>query len=833
MKTASTAPTKDRPVRVPKTPSTTSVPESSAPYVGRPMRRVEDGRLLRGQGRFVDDLRPFVRTHDAAIVRSPHPHAKILSIDAGRALALPGVVAVLTGADVAEWCEPFPVGVEPDVRYFPLAIDRARFVGEAVAVVVAQDRYVAEDAAALVDVDYEPLPAVVDPEKALEPNAPRLHDNLPDNIGCHRLLSYGDVDGAFAAAEHVVRKRIRYPKYGSTPLETYGVIARHDPAENSYEVWSNFQGPFTMHAVVAKSLRISGNKLRFLVSADSGGAFGIKTSMFPYIALISLAARKAGVPVRWIEDRIENLSASSSGTDRAAELEAAVDADGRIDAVRMRLVDNVGAYLRAPEPGCLFRPLGNQVGPYAFRNIEVDAYAVMTNKSPTGPNRGYGCQQLYFGLERLVEEIATTLGLDPIEVRRRNLIPSDAFPYQTPTGGIYDSGDFEKVLDGALELAEYEQLKDRRQRERDAGRLFGIGVAAVVDPSVSNMGYVTIGYSPERRAKSLTKSGASDNAAITVGPRGYVTVLINTVPEGQGHETAVTQLVADELGIEPDQIRVIADFDTNTRAWGISTGSYSSRFASVGASAVIAACRRIREKMVAIAAAVLESEPATITVANGSFSLAGDPERAISFRRVAGLAHWNPLALPDGMEPGLQASCMWGFDSARPPDDQDRVNSSQTYGFCVDVVAVSIDTHTCEVKIENYTSFHDAGKIINPQIVEGQVHGAIVHGIGGALYEEMAYDDDGQFLCSTFMDYLCPTASDVPDFRVGHIETLSPINLSGAKGVGESSTMSAPVAIANAVNDALAPLGLGIEELPITPDKIWRLLHEAPKRTTS
>jgi 2-furoyl-CoA dehydrogenase large subunit len=790
------------------------------------MRRVEDGRLLRGQGHFVGNLRPFARTHDAAIVRSPHPHARILSIDPERSLRLPGVVTVLTGTDVAAWCDPFPVVVEPEVRYFPLAIDRARFVGEPVAVVVAEDRYVAEDAAALMAVEYEPLPAVVDPERALATDAPRLHENLPDNIACHRDLRYGDVEAAFATAGHVVRKRIRFPKYGSTPLETYAVIARHDATDNSYEVWTNFQGPFMVLGLVAKALRIPEHRLRFLIPPDSGGAFGIKISMFPYIALISLAARKAGVPVRWIEDRGEHLAASSSGTDRSAELEAAVDAEGRIQGVRMRLVDNVGGYIRAPEPGCLFRPLGNQVGPYAFRNLEVDAFAVMTNKSPTGPNRGYGCQHLYFGLERLVEEIAKTVQLDPIEVRRRNFIPHDAFPYETPTGGVYDSGDFQSALEGALELAGYEDLLERRRQERESGRLFGIGVATVVDPSVSNLAYVTIAYSPERRAKALPRSGASENAMITVDPSGNATVVINTVPEGEGHETAVTQLVADELGIDPGQIRVVADFDSSARAWALSSGSYSSRFASVAASAVIGAARRIREKMVAIAAHMLKADPESISVSRGGFVVDGHPDTALSFARVAGLAHWNPHALPEGMEPGLQASCMWGFDSARPPDAEDRVNSSQTYGFCVEVVAVSIDPRTCRVEIESYTSFHDSGRILNPLIVEGQVHGAITHGIGGALYEEMAYDDEGRFLSPTLMDYLCPTASDVPEFRLGHIATPSPINLTGSKGVGESSAMSAPVAIANAVNDALAPLGLVIDELPITPDKIWRLLHQ-------
>src|SRR5918996_2594655 len=454
---------------------------SSAGWIGKSVTRVEDGRLLTGRGNFIDDHPPVANLCHAAIVRSPHAHARILGYDVTAARAMEGVVGVITGADVAAACKPFGVGVAAPAHYYPAATDKARFVGEPVALVVARDRYLAEDAAEVVAVEYEPLPVVVDPERALEPGAPILHEKVGSNLAGHRRLVYGDPDRAFADADVVVRERFRFPKYGSTPIETYGVVARWDALDGVLTVWSNFMGPFIMHPLVARVLGLPENRLRFIVPADIGGSFGIKSSIYPYLALVGPAAMKLGVPVKWIEDRREHLLASSSGTDRIAWREVAARRDGTILGMRFKWLDNVGGYIRSPEPGCSFRPTGNFVGPYRFQNLEVDASVVMTNKSLTGPNRGYACGHLYFETEGMMDRLPDALGVDPVEGGRRNFIAPSALPYRTPTGGLYDSGDYPAAFEKALELAKYEELRHQPARAPPGGPRFCVGLAPAVD----------------------------------------------------------------------------------------------------------------------------------------------------------------------------------------------------------------------------------------------------------------------------------------------------------------------------------------------------------------
>ncbi len=743
-------------------------------WIGQPVKRVEDARLLSGRGNFIDDLTPCANVHHAAIVRSPHAHARILGYEVSAALAMEGVVGVITGEDVARLTKPFSVGVTAPASYYSLATDKARFVGEPVAVVVARNRYLAEDAAEAVIVRYEPLPAVVDVERALEPDAPVLHEAVGSNLAGHRRLVYGDPDRAFAEAEIVIRERFRYPKYSSTPIETYGVVATFSPLEGAYTIWANFMGPFIMHPLTARVLGVPENKLRFIVPGDIGGSFGIKSSMYPYMALMAVAARLAQVPVKWIEDRREHLLASSSGTDRVAYRELAARKDGTILGMRYRWLDNVGGYIRSPEPGCSFRPSGNFVGPYRFQDLEVDAFVVMTNKSLTGPNRGYACGHLYFETERMMDLLAERLELDPVEVRRRNLIQPGQFPYRSPTGGLYDSGDYPAALDKALELAGYQALRAEQAKARAAGRCFGIGVALAVDPSVSNMGYVATALDPQLRAKPeyLPKSGAVDAATIRVDPLGRVTAVLATTPQGQGHQTVVSQIVADELGLTPEDVTVVDEMDTYTRFWSISSGTYSSRFGSVGTSAAALAARKLKAKLIEYAAHLMNT----------------------------------------------------GSDAV---DENDCVNSSNTYGFIAEVMAVEVDPETAAIKILRYASVHDAGTIINPMIAEGQIYGGALHGLGGALFEELQYDDDGQCLTGSFMDYLVPTASEAPVIDIAHVVSPSPLTPLGSKGLGESSSMTVPAAIANAVSDALGPLGVRITELPMSPTRLWELIERA------
>jgi 2-furoyl-CoA dehydrogenase large subunit len=802
---------------------------SSQRWVGRSMKRVEDARLLTGRGTFIDDHPPVANLYHAAIVRSPHAHARILGYDVAAARAREGVAGVVTGEDVARATKPFSVGVTAPVHYYCAATDRARFAGEPVAVVVARDRYLAEDAAEAVVVRYEPLPVVLDPERALDPDAPLLHEAVGSNLAGHRRLVYGDPDRAFAEADVVIAERFKFPKYGSTPIETYGIIARWDPLDGVLTVWSNFMGPFIMHPLTARVLGLPENRLRFIVPSDIGGSFGIKTSIYPYIALIGLSAMKTGVPVKWIEDRREHLLASSSGTDRIAYREVAARQDGTVLGMRFKWFDNVGGYIRSPEPGCSFRPTGNFVGPYRFQDLEVDASVVMTNKSLTGPNRGYACGHLYFETERMMDLLAEKLGLDPAEVRRRNLLRREQFPYRTPTGGLYDSGDYPAALAKALEMAKYEELRKEQAKRRAAGRYFGIGLALAVDPSVSNMGYVATALDPQFRAKPeyLPKSGAVDSATIKIDPLGRAIAILGTTPQGQGHQTIVTQIVADELGLRPEDITVVDEMDTFTRVWSISSGTYSSRFGSVGTSAVALAARKLKAKLLEYAAHLMDVQPDQVEFRDGAVRVKSGQGPSYSIKDLAGRAHWHTESLPEGMEPGLQATAVFGFSVSKAVDAEDRVNSSNTYGFIAEVMAVEVDPETAAIEILKYVTVHDAGTIINPMIAEGQIYGGALHGLGGALYEELRYDDHGQLLTATFMDYLVPTASEAPVIEIAHVVSPSPLTPLGSKGLGESSSMTVPAVIANAVSDALAPLGVRISELPMTPTRLWELIQEA------
>jgi 2-furoyl-CoA dehydrogenase large subunit len=798
-------------------------------WVGQPVRRLEDRRLTTGKGSFVDDL-PIGPVHHVAILRSPHAHAEIRAIRTAKARAAPGVIAVLTGEEVERRSRPFGLVLKEPIRYYSAAVGRARFVGEPVAAVVAESRYLAEDAAELIEVDYKPLEPVVDAERALAVDAPLLHPLVGSNVANHRLLSYGDVDAAFRAADLVIQERFRFHKYASTPLEGYAVIAAYNEATEILTIWANFQGPFIMHSVIAMALGIPDNRLRVIVPPDIGGAFGIKTSIYPYMTLVALAAMVSGKTVKWIEDRREHLLASSSGADRVSYVEAPVKRDGTILALRYRVIDNVGAYLRTPEPACLYVRLSTFTGPYRVPALEIDGYVVMTNVSPTGPNRGYGGQQLAFTLERLVDEIGTQLGLDPTEVRLRNLIQPQDFPYSTPSGGRYDSGDYPGVLRKALDMADYEGLREEQRRARAEGRLVGMGLAAVMDATVTNISYIQVANPPQERAKEdyRAKSGSGETAVVGMDPLGSVTAVINSVAQGQGHETTVAQVVADELGLTPEQINVVGGMDTFERLWSITTGTYSSRFSSTAVSAMAVASRRLREKIVAIASHVFKVAPAAVRLADGSVIIAGDPEQRHPLRHIAGMAHWNQTLLPPGMEPGLRVTHMFNLPTSLPPDEHDRVNSQNIYGFGVDVVVVEVDPETGQVTILKYVTVHDSGTILNPLLVEGQLYGGVAHGIGGALYEHLAYDEDGQMLAATFMDYCVPTASQVPRrLEIGHLHTPSPLTVLGSKGCAEATSMSAPAALANAVADALRPLGVEVRELPLTPARIWTWLQAA------
>ena len=792
----------------------------TAGWLGQSIERVEDASLLTGRGRYVDDLGVRPGTLHAAILRSPHAHAMIRSLDATMARAAPGVAAVLTGAEVTALSASLVVGVRAPIQCWPIAVERVRYVGEPVAVVVAADRYLAEDALELIEVEYEPLTAVVDPKDALDSKT-LLHDALKSNVASDRSFRYGDPEAAFAKAARKISVSIHYPRNSCTPIETYGVIAEYDPGEDAYDVLANFMGPFSMHPVMARALKVPGNRFRLRTPPDSGGSFGVKQGVFPYIVLMALAARIAGKPVKWIEDRLEHLAASVSATNRMTHLEAAVEADGRITALRYDQVEDVGAHIRAPEPATLYRMQGNLTGAYDIRNVAVRNRVVLTNKTSTGLNRGFGGPQVYYALERLMQRIAVELKLEPLDVIRRNLVPGGAFPYRTASGGLLDSGDYPATVETAVRDGGLAELQARQKTARAQGRIYGIGMTAVVEPSISNMGYITAVLTPEERRKAGPKNGAQATATVAVDPGGAVTVHIASVPQGQGHRTVAAQIVADALGLKPSDIRVISDFDSVRDAWSIASGNYSSRFAGAVGGAVHLAAMQMKGKLTRSAAAQLNVPAEDIEFTGGRVRGRGNPDNAIPFGRLAAASHWSPSVVPEGAQ-ALRETVFWSPPQLEAPGENDETNSSLCHGFIFDYCGVEIDRVTGALRIDKYVTMHDCGTVLHPGMVAGQITGGFAHALGAAVYEEFSYSPDGAFLSGTFADYLVPTTMEVPTPTILHVESPSPFTPLGAKGVGEGNCMSTPVCIANAVADAL---GLAEIDLPLTPAKLARFIH--------
>ncbi|MGB8038198.1 MAG: xanthine dehydrogenase family protein molybdopterin-binding subunit [Pseudolabrys sp.] len=794
-------------------------------WIGQSVERIEDLTLLAGRGRYIDDVGVPPGTLHAAILRSPHAHAEIRAINTEAARCAHGVAAVITAADVTKLSASLVVGVKAPIECWPIATSRVRYVGEPVAVVVATDRYLAEDALELIEVDYAPLPAIVDPLAALDPKLPPLHEGLGGNIASDRSFRYGDPERAFAETARKVSVSISYPRNSCTPIETYGIVATYDPGEDAYDVLANFQGPFSLHAVMARALKVPGNRLRLRTPPDSGGSFGIKQGVFPYVVLIGVTARAAGRPVKWVEDRLEHLCASVSATNRVTQLEAAVDADGRVRALSYDQIEDVGAHIRAPEPATLYRMHGNLTGAYDIRHVTVRNRVVVTNKTPTGLNRGFGGPQMYYALERLMQRVAVELKLDPIDVIRRNLVPAKAFPYRTASGALLDSGDYSHALDVALAEGGFAELKKHRDVARAQGRIYGIGCAAVVEPSVSNMGYITTVLTAEERRRAGAKNGAQATATVAFDPLGGVTVHTASAPQGQGHRTVLAQIVADAFGLAPSDIRTVSEIDTARDAWSIASGNYSSRFAAAVGGAAHLAATRLKEKLARTAAAQLNVPPTEIEFAGGRVRARGNPDNSIPFARLAATSHWSPGIVADGNE-ALRETVFWTPPELTAPTEADEVNSSLCHGFIFDFCGVEVDRVTGAVRVDKYVTMHDCGRVLHPGMVAGQITGGFAQGIGAALYEEFAYSPDGAFLAGTFADYLLPTTTEVPTPTILHVETPSPFTPLGAKGVGEGNCMSTPVCLANAVADAL---GIAAIDLPMTPAKLAVHIHPAER----
>jgi 2-furoyl-CoA dehydrogenase large subunit len=788
----------------------------SGGWVGRPVPLKEDARLVAGRGRFVDDLgRP--RLLHAALLRSPHAHARIVAVDPREAAGLPGVLAVLTGADAAARSGPIRPLI-PTTAAVPdhcLAVDRARYVGEPVAAVAAVDRATAEDALERIRVEYAPLPAVVDPELAIRPESPLLYPELGTNVVWHDTLTYGDIDDAMMGADGVLRERFTIQRYASTPLETFGVVAEYDPGTDVYEFWTNDQRPGLTISVVAAALGVPQSRVR-LACPDIGGAFGNKRRP-AYLLICALLARQAGRPVKYVEDRIENLTALMHACNGVMDVELGYRADGTLVALSVRDIADEGKNLITPTQHNLIK-LGNIANGYRIPAVRYEAWSVLTTKCPSGANRGIGKPFMCFAIERAMALLARRLGLDPAELRRRNYVTAAEMPYTTPPGARYDSGDYPATLARALERFDYAGRRAEQARARKDGRLLGIGLATSVEPAGTNLASYEI--ITGRRAAS----GSAEAAMVRIEPDGQVRAAIGDPPSGQGYETVIAQIVADELGLTPDAVTVARGFDSATTPWLYLSGNYSNKFSVTDVGAVVGAAGRVREKLLRIAAHRLEVAVADLELAGGAVAVRGAPDRRLPFAELARTAYADVLGLPPGEEPGLEARHAHQNPLARPVDAQRRVPSQLVFSNAAHCCLVEVDARTGLVKILDYLVVHDCGREINPLIVEGMVHGATAHGIGAALLEEFRYGADGQLLTSTFVDYLKPTALDVPLIAVDRLEHPSPVTPLGAKGVGEGGAIPGPAAVANAVEDALAHRGVVVRGLPITPEQVWRWL---------
>jgi carbon-monoxide dehydrogenase large subunit len=775
-------------------------------FWGARVRRVEDPRFLTGRASYVDDIQLPGMLH-AAFVRSPHAHARVVRVDASRALSSGLALAVLLPDEAAKRSRPveaissFP-GFKPSA-YPCLQGTEVRYVGEPVALVVARDRYAAEDAVELVDVEYEPLPAVVDPVEALASHEILVHQEWGDNVALRREVAVGDVDAAFREAAVVIRGTYRTQRYTGIPMECRGVIADFNPATNELTVWSSTQIPHLVRTGLADALDHPENKIR-VIAPDVGGGFGIKSNLFPEEIAVSLMAKKLHRPIKWIEDRREHILTASHAREHVHEVEAAFAPDGRCLALKARVIVDVGAYSVWPwtSPMEMGMAMGILPGPYKIRNYKVEGYTVATNKCPLGPYRGVARPAACFTIERVMDEAAQALGIDPVEIRLRNFVQPDEFPYTSVTGLIYDSGSFVESLQKAAEEVGYQSFRSQQEQARAQGRYIGIGFAAYTEQTA----HTTV----EFVKRGVPVVFGYETAQVRMDPSGKVVVATGIHSHGQGLETSLAQVVADTLQVDLSDV-VIKYGDTLVAPYGM--GTFASRSAVLAGGAAVLAARDVLAKARRIAAAMLEASADDVEVSAGRFFVKGSPDRFLTWRDVARAAYHRPERLPEGEEPGLEAV---HYYEPKP--------GTGTFANSAHVTVVEVDPETGFVKLLRYLVVEDCGKIINPMIVDGQVHGGVTQGIGGALFEELVYDQQGQLLNTSFMDYLIPTATDVPAYEVHHIETPSPLTVGGIKGMGEGGAIAPGPAIANAVCDALRPFGVRVTRLPLTPERVKSLI---------
>jgi carbon-monoxide dehydrogenase large subunit len=798
--------------------STVDAPDAErTKYVGKPLVGRKNRQLSAGRGQYVADLYPANVAY-MAVLRSPHAHARILDIDVTRADVHPGVLSVITGREIREKTRPIPQGWDTEevgahqVDWYSLCVDRARYVGEAVAAVVAESKYAANEALSLIDVSYELLPAVVDLVEAVEPGAALVEPEWGTNQLVSRDLQVGDVGVAFERAAGVVQGRITTHRGTGVPIEPRGIIASYDARREMLTLWDSTQNPHPLRVYLAQTLDFPESKIR-VIQPDVGGAFGLKQPTFQEEPLIAYLALRLRRPIKWIEERHENFAATGHAREMVADYRAAYDDEGVVTAMDVDIVADVGAPTALVGWGMAFAASGLIPGPYRVPNTRVRLKAVVTNKTPWNAYRGFGKDIANLWLERAMDDVAKATGLDRAEVRFRNFLGADEFPFARERGGIVDSGDYHRSLRRAMDLINYAGFEERRREASEEGRLIGLGLGHELTPEGCAMpGSVMI--------------SAYDGATVRIGPSGEVTVLSGVTSPGNGNETALAQIAADGLGCRIEDVRVLQG-DTLLCPWGL--GNYSSRGIIIGGSAVGEATDELREKILDVAAHMLEASTDDLELYDSEISVVGAPSRSVSLADVARQVYRHPYGpAAENVEPGLEATRYFRSPNIyHQPATQGRFSAYPTWPSAAAACVVEVDPETGYVKVLDYHIVEDAGTIINPKLVDANLHGATAQALGGAFFEQLSYDGSGQLLTATLMDYTIPTAVEMPRIGIEHQMSPSPFTPLGTKGAGESGLGCALSALVSAVDDALGALNVRIDEIPMTPARVWRAIVEA------
>jgi carbon-monoxide dehydrogenase large subunit len=780
-------------------------------YVGQALKRREDPRFITGRGTYVEDLtRPGVSY--VAIVRSPEAHARITSIDTSAAAARPGIVGVFTGEDLnlegplpMAWVPP---GVDVNApEHWPLARGKVAHVGQAVAVVVGDDKYAVVDAAEDVVVEYDPLPAVVDMEKALEEGAALVHEEFGTNKTHEWSLAGGDVEQGFAEADVVVERRIVNHRTAGAPIEPRAAMAEWHG--DRVTLWTTTQIPHILRLQLAVMLGIAEDRIR-VIAPDVGGGFGTKLNVYGEEALLVWLTRKLNRPVKWTETRSEHMATTIHGRDQIEYVKLGAKSDGTLTAIHARILQDCGAYFQLLTPYIPCFTAFVMSGCYRIPNVKTDITGVFTNKFATDATRGAGRPEATHLIEVMMDQLAAELGMDRLELRRKNFIPKEDFPAEVALGVVYDSGDYDGTLDKLLGHVDLEEFRREQAELRDRGVYRGIGFSTYVE---------ICGLAPSRAVGPQTlglQAAFYESAVVRVHPSGAVTVFSGASPHGQGLDTSMAQIVADRVGVSPEQVEVVHG-DTGSGPWG--WGTYGSRSLSVGGEAVARAAEKVQDKAKRICAAMLEAAPEDIELSGGRFQVRGSPDKSMTMAEIAGAAYIPPQELPTDIEPGLEEISFYDPENFVWP-------------FGAHACIVEVDADTGKVDVIRYVAVDDCGRAINPKLIEGQVHGGVAHGLAQALFEQLVYDEEGQLVTGSFVDYALPTSSDLPSFETDRQETPSPVNSLGVKGVGEAGTIASSPTVVNAVVDALRPLGVEFLNMPLTPMRVWQAIHGDGPRPT-